>query len=193
MPGSETTQTKPLTVIYIHGWDLDNDPERELWPSLGFSCFDISSNIDIEPKTVIQELQGDINTAIVAGHNVGLVGHSIGGYYAAYIAEKYHLPAILINPLVKAYQSLLLTSVLEANPELVKLVETQLRELETATKQPDSIMLMLQKGDKLQGYQQARDYYQDCNQIILNGGSHRFDNLADWVQAMESFFNRYYE
>ena len=189
---NNTVETTPLTIIHVLGWELDNDPEQELWPSLGFSCFDISSNPELEPHEIIKELEADINTAIESGHNVGLVGHSIGGYYAAYVAEKYRLPAILINPLVKAHDSLLLADMLEDRPEL-KIAQAQLQELETATSQPDSIMVMLQKGDLLQDYQQARDYYQDCNQIILNDGSHRFDNLAEWVQVMESFFNRYYE
>ena len=54
-------------------------------------------------------------------------------------------------------------------------------------------MVMLQTGDKLQDYQQAIDYYQDCKQIVLDGGSHRFDGLADWVTDITDFFNRYYE
>ena len=189
---NNTVETTPLTIIHVLGWELDNDLERELWPSLGFSCFDISSNPELEPKHVIKELEADIHTAIESGHNVGLVGHSIGGYYAAYVAEKYRLPAILINPLVKAHDSLLLADVLEDSPEL-ELVQTQLQELETATSQPDSIIVMLQKGDKLQDYQQAIDYYQDCKQIVLDGGSHRFDGLADWVTDITDFFNRYYE
>ena len=191
---SETNhvETTPLTIIHILGWELDNDPEQELWPSLGFSCFDISSNPELEPHEIIKELEADINTAIESGHNVGLVGHSIGGYYAAYVAEKHKLPAVLINPLIKAYDSLLLASTLEDSPNLA-LIKTQLQELETATSQPDSIMVMLQTGDKLQDYQQAIDYYQDCKQIVLDGGSHRFDGLADWVTDITDFFNRYYE
>ena len=133
-----------------------------------------------------------MTTAIRKGHNVALVGHSIGGYYATYVAEKYQLPTVLINPLVKAHDSLLLADVLEDSPDL-EIVKIQLQELETETTEPDRIMVMLQKGDKLQDYQQVRDYYQDCNQIILNGGSHQFDHLADWVQAMTDFFNRHYQ
>jgi hypothetical protein len=171
---------------------LDNDPERELWPSLGFSCFDISSNLEIEPKAVLQELEEDIHASMAIGRNVGLIGHSVGGYYASYMAEKYRLPAILINPLVKAHDSLLLADMLEDRPEL-KIAQAQLQELETATSQPDSIMVMLQTGDLLQDYKLAKDYYQDCKQVIVHDGSHQFDNLADWVTDITDFFNRYYE
>ena len=108
------------------------------------------------------------------------------------MAEKYRLPVILINPLVKAYDSLFLNSVLEDSPDS-ELIKIQLQELETAMTDPDSVMVMLQKKDLLQDYQQAIDYYKDCNQIILNGGKHCFDGLADWVQAMTGFFNRHYK
>ena len=53
---SNTTETTPLSIIYVPGWNLGNIQEQELWPSLGFSCFDISSNPELEPKAVIQEL-----------------------------------------------------------------------------------------------------------------------------------------
>ena len=192
MPNSNTTETTPLSIIYVPGWNLGNIQEQELWPDLGFSCFDISSNPEIEPKHVIKELEADINTSIAAGHNVGLVGHSIGGYYAAYVAEKHKLPAVLINPLIKAYDSLLLASTLEDSPNLA-LIKTQLQELETATSQPDSIMVMLQTGDLLQDYKLAKDYYHGCKQIVLDGGSHQFDNLADWVTDITDFFDRHYD
>lgn len=92
-------ETKPLYIIHVLGWDLGNtqDQEPELWPDLGFSCFDISSNIEIEPKEVIQKLEADILIAKADGKRVALVGHSIGGYYAAYMAEKFCLPFLLTH------------------------------------------------------------------------------------------------
>lgn len=66
------------------------------------------------------------------------------------MAEKYRLPAILFNPLVKAHDSLLLEDI-EDRPEL-KIAQAQLQALETATSQPDSIMVLLQKDDLLQDY-----------------------------------------
>ena len=166
----------------------DNDQE---WPDLGFTSFDISREPKIKPNQVLQDLEADILTAMTDGYNVALVGDSMGGYYAAYMAEKYHLPAVLINPLIKAYDTLFLNSVLEDSPDS-ELIKIQLQELETATTQPDSMMVMLQKKDLLQDYKLAKDYYHGCNQIILNGGSHQVDHLQDWTGAMTGFFTRHY-
>ena len=186
------SESAPLSIIHVMGWHLNKRSEPG-WPNLGFTSFDISTNPSISPKQVVHELEGDINELITEGHNVALVGDCIGGYYASHMASKYRLPAILINPLVKPYESLLLASLLEDKERELNLVQGELQEMETAIKEPDSVMVMLQKGDKLQDYKQAREYYIDCKQIILDGGSHQFDNLKDWVANIKNFFVKHYE
>ena len=186
------SEVPPLSIIHVMGWHLNKRSEPG-WPNLGFTSFDISTNPSISPKQVLQELEGDINELVTEGHNVALVGDCIGGYYASHMASKYRLPAILINPLVKPYESLLLASLLEDKERELNLVQGELQELETPLKEHDSIMVMLQKGDKLQDYQQASDYYIECNQIVLNGGSHSFDGLANWVTVIKNFFVKHYE
>ena len=209
--GAATNQ--PLSLIYIPGWKLnagnDDLAFTDTWQAVldqvqglieqtdplsgaGVLTAAVSSNPDIEPKVVVQELEGLIHSPLEAGLNVGVVGHSIGGYYAAYIAAKYHLPVVLINPLVKAYSSLLLADMLEDKPDLMALAKTQLKELELPC-QADRTMLMLQRGDLLQDYQQALESYNDCNQIVLNGGHYSFHNLQDWLVPVTGFVSRYYD
>ena len=186
------SESAPLSIIHVLGWNLNKrlDPQ---WPNLGFISFDISTNPSISPKQVLQELEGDINELITNGHNVALVGDSIGGYYASHMASKYRLPVVLINPLVKPYESLLLASLLEDKERELNLVQGELQEMETAIAEPDSVMVMLQKGDKIQDYEDARDYYISCNQVILNNGSHQFDNLKGWIPVIKNFFVQHYE
>lgn len=180
-----------IKIINVPGW-LSNDDD-DLWPKYdGFAYFDLASNPQLEPIAVINELEADINSYIAKGYSVCLIGHSLGGYYVACMAEKYGLPAVLINPLVKAHESLLLASALEDEPKL-KIVKAQLQGLEVLTSHPDSLMVMLQKGDKQQDYRIAMDYYRDCNQIILNGGSHEFHDLDSWIVAIGRFFVSHYE
>ena len=106
------SESAPLSIIHVMGWHLNKQSDPP-WPNLGFMSFDISTNPSISPKQVVHELEGDINELITEGHNVALVGSCIGGFYASYMAAKYRLPVVLINPLVKPYESLLLASLLE--------------------------------------------------------------------------------
>ena len=208
-----TLHKRPLSIICIPGWQLNSDNNylafADTWqskldqlqgvngqntsfPDVGVFTTDIASKPEMEPKTVIQELDCLINSYIETGLNIGLMGHSIGGYYAAFIAAKYHLPMVLINPLVKAYSSLLLADMLEGKPDFMDHVQIQLKEFETSC-DPNSIMLMLQRGDLFQDYQEALELYAGSNQIILNGGHHNFHNLENWLMAITSFFDGYYK
>ena len=213
-PAPTMAPDKSLSLIYIPGWQyapenshiehspmgqaaLDKlqaiDRQQALLSESGIIIFDAATHPQTSPKEVIKQLDMLVSSERQKGLDVGLIGHAIGGYYGAYMAERYHLPAILINPLIKAYKSLLLADMLEDHPGLLTLAQEQLKALETGTTHPDSIMLMLQKGDLLQDYQQALAYYPHCQQIVLNGGHHGFADLADWVDAMMGFFRHYYE
>ena len=35
-------------------------------------------------------------------HKICLIGSSLGGYYATFLAQKYHLKAVLVNPVIDA-------------------------------------------------------------------------------------------
>ena len=65
------------------------------------SPFQIIEYAEIETDTV-----GFGNKVIISEENkkeISLIGSSLGGFYAAYLAEKYKLKSVLINPVVSSH------------------------------------------------------------------------------------------
>lgn len=127
-------------------------------------------------------------------HTVALVGSSLGGFYATWLAEQYGLKAVLINPAVRPYD--LLREYLGDNinfytSERWVLDETTIEQLQALdvdrVTRPDHYLLMLQTGDEVLDYRQAVEKYSDCPSIIEEGGDHSFTNFENHIKRILSF------
>jgi len=138
------------------------------------------------PREAMRLLDAHIST--LGDAHWGLVGSSLGGYYATYLSEKYQVNAVLINPAVRAYS--LLEAALGDNKnyhsdEVFALtVEhlTQLRELYVPTiTSPQKLLLLTQTGDEVLNYQEGIEYYHQAKQVVIAGGNHGFDNYKNYL------------
>jgi len=133
--------------------------------------------------------------AILAAHSGAftLIGSSLGGYYATWLAEKHGLPAILINPAVVAPLSL------EAyvgpqtclyGGETFTFTHAHiaaLRAMEVLQLTPERYWLLVEEGDEVLDYRQAVARYAGARQTVLPGGDHSFTRFPDFVpQIIES-------
>jgi len=124
---------------------------------------------------------------------VTVVGSSLGGYYATWLAERHDLRAVLINPAVVAHLSLadylgpqsnLYTGeVFELTPEHI----AQLRAMEIAAPTPQRYLLLVEEGDEVLDYRQAVARYAGARQVVLPGGDHSFTRFADYCPAILAF------
>ena len=123
-----------------------------------------------------------------------LVGSSLGGYYATWLNREHNIPAVLINPAVRPWE--LLEGHLgpqrrwcdgvpfEFTPEHA----AQLQALYRPQLRPDErYLVLLQSGDEVLDYRAAATYYGDHDCLIEAGGNHRFENLADYLPAIDTF------
>jgi uncharacterized protein len=127
---------------------------------------------------------------------VYLLGSSMGGYYATYLAEKYNLRAVLINPAIAPYHLIddyldkdLQNYHTEEHYRLTREHLDHLRALETDRLQyPANFWLMVQTGDETLDYRQAVEKYRGCRQWVEEGGDHSFQNFQDRLPAIFQFF-----
>lgn len=142
------------------------------------------------PRQAIAQLEELIASSVAPT----LVGSSLGGYYATYLAESYQLKALLINPSVLPHQHLgALYQNLQTNfytgetwqPTPDHLVA--LSELAVAPPTGERFMVWLETGDSVLDYREAATYYQDCILDIIQGGDHSFQAFVQKLPELLAF------
>jgi len=122
-----------------------------------------------------------------------LVGSSLGGFYATWLAEKHDLRAVLVNPAVVAPISLEKYVGTQTNLHTHEAFEftaehvAQLRALEADRVTPSRYLLMVETGDEVLDYRLAVARYAGCRQIVLDGGDHSFTRFPDCLPQLIEF------
>lgn len=126
--------------------------------------------------------------------DIVLMGSSLGGFYASYLAEKYALPAAIINPAVRPFE--LWRSHLGVHKnfytdtlhEVTEIHVEELRKLYVKElSHPENYLVLVQTGDETLDYRQAVDKYRKSKCIVREGGNHSFENYIAELPAIFDF------
>lgn len=184
-------------LLYIHGflsspaslkarqmgqWLADNRPEwRYLCPSLTPYPRETRGTLD---KLVQEHVSGGIF----------LMGSSLGGWWATWLAEKYDLKAVLINPVVDLslfgkYLNVPLRNYHTTDSYMLSDTDAaEFRSLDiTQVRRPQNYFLMVQKGDTDLDYRLAVKKYAGGRQLIEEGGNHTFVDFESHIPAAMEF------
>jgi predicted esterase YcpF (UPF0227 family) len=127
------------------------------------------------------------------GENVGLVGSSLGGYYSIYLANKYNLKAVLINPAIYPYKTLdkigMATNYYDGSSfEVTRNHIESLKSYEVENiKSQENFLTLLQTEDEVLDYTQAEEKLSESELVIEEGGNHSFENIESYFRKIGSF------
>jgi uncharacterized protein len=126
-----------------------------------------------------------------------VVGSSLGGYYARFLAEHYAVRAVLVNPAIRPYA--LLTAYLGENRNLYtgatyQLGPEHMQQLLdmriTRLSRPQDCLLLLQTADETLNYREASAEYLTSPMLVSAGGSHSYEDFTQRIPLILEFANR---
>lgn len=181
-------------ILYIHGFN--SSPASSKAQILKARLERVGRGADFAaPALPHSPAQAAAMLDALAARNPGavLVGSSLGGYYATYLAEKHGFKAVLLNPAVRPYELLEGHLGPQQNFHTGERYEftarhvDELRALETAAITPERYLLIAATGDEVLDYRAAVARYHGCRQMVLAGGDHGLSDFGNYVNAVLEF------
>jgi predicted esterase YcpF (UPF0227 family) len=122
-----------------------------------------------------------------------LIGSSLGGFYATYLAEKHGLRAVLVNPAIDPHVGLRAYLGPQKNlhtGEPYELTQAHLREwkgLYVPRITPSRYLLIVETGDEVLDYRRALERYAGAEQIVVQGGDHSLQSFPQHLERILEF------
>jgi predicted esterase YcpF (UPF0227 family) len=126
-----------------------------------------------------------------------LIGSSLGGFYALHLSQRFALPAVLVNPVVKLEAPL--ARVVGMNRHYFddsqfEFTEDHLQSLQQyACPAPDTrrLLLMVELGDELIDHRDSLETLAGAQQVVSKGGDHGYAGFEAQIGTIRAFAERF--
>jgi predicted esterase YcpF (UPF0227 family) len=184
-------------LLYLHGFNSSprSVKAQKMVHYLGNQHPEIAievPNLSPYPSIAWQQVEQIIQAYPM--HQIGVVGSSLGGYYATRVSQIFGFPAVLINPAVKPYELLVDYLGENTNPYtqgkfiLGEQHIDELRALDcTCLVAPEKLWVLLQTHDEVLDYRQAEAKYGTAKITVEQGGDHSFVGFEHYLSAILTF------
>jgi hypothetical protein len=184
-------------ILYLHGFrssprsfkaQLLGQRMRELGRGDKYMC----PQLPASPREAISLAQG-LLTGVPAGE-VALIGSSLGGYYATWLAEQIGCRAVLLNPAVKPPRDLekyVGVTTAYHSDERFEFKRDYIAELEALAVEritrPERYFLMAATGDEVLDWREMTAHYPGARQHVIEGSDHGIAEFAQYVDEVLAF------
>ncbi|NRR33030.1 esterase [Oxalobacteraceae bacterium] len=184
-------------ILYLHGFRSSPQSMKarltgERMVQVGMGHQFVSPQLPASPKAAmalaLQLADG------VPADKLAIVGSSLGGFYATWLAERLGCRAVLLNPAVVPQLDLdqhvgVTTQFHSDQPfEFKREYIAELRAL-TVDKitRPERYFLIAATGDEVLDYRDMVKHYEGARQRVIQGSDHGIGEFADYVDEVLAF------
>lgn len=185
------------TLLYIHGFNSSPQSlkaqQTQSWlaakhPDIAFRCPFLSPYPDLA--------MAELDAALASlADPIYLIGSSMGGFYATWLAAQRGARAVLINPAVRPWLGRDYLLGPQANHHTGAIAHIEQHHLDALRNwevdplpRPQDLLVLLQTGDEVLDYRLAEAKYRDCRLLVEPGGDHGFQGFERHLPALHAFF-----
>jgi predicted esterase YcpF (UPF0227 family) len=184
-------------ILYLHGFrSSPNSFKARLLATrlaeLGRSSEWCCPMLPVSPREAVALAESLVPNA--QRERVTLIGSSLGGYFATYLAERHNWRAVLLNPAVMPQRDL--SHYLGEQPlwhgggSIV--VEPrhldELRDLQvTSIARPERYYLFAATGDEVLDYREMLAHYPGVRTKLIEGSDHAISEFPDYIDEVLAF------
>jgi uncharacterized protein len=183
-------------ILYLHGFNSSPQSGKAQYlkrylEERGRGRELVCPSLPNRPSAAVAVVEAEI--ARLPREGLTLVGSSLGGFYATWLAEKHHLRAVLINPAIDPHVGL--RTYLGPQQgfhggESYELTEEHLQEwqaLFVTNVHAERYLLLVETGDEVLDYRAAVRKYLGAEQVVVQGGDHSLSSFPEQIPLVLKF------
>ena len=184
-------------ILYLHGFRSSPKSMKARVISERMAGLGLSDQLACPQLPASPKLAMELALSLIEGvpaEELSIVGSSLGGYYATWLAERIGCRAVLLNPAIVPLQDLdkhvgVTTQFHSDEPfEFKRDYIDELRALAVDTiTRPERYFLIAATGDEVLDYRDMVKHYAGARQHVIDGSDHGISEFPDYVDEVLAF------
>ena len=192
-----TSSSASPVLVYLHGFNSSPKSQkvselRSLLPAIAPNVELVVPELGFDPRQALERAEAAVSSA--GDRPIGLIGSSMGGFYASVVSARFGIRAALVNPAAWPYQLLKGHLGPQYNPytgEHYELTTRHMAVLEAMEPggqvDAQNLYLLVQTGDETLDYREILAKHPGAMSWIQPGGDHRFQRFERVVPSILAF------
>jgi len=186
-------------IVYLHGFNSSRQSAKGTRIAAAVAALQDPPAFHLpslahRPAQAMRDVCAWIDAEAPHGRDLALIGSSLGGYYATWLAEQYNARAVVINPAIRPCDDLRPFLGHQRNPHTGENYEVtpahfaELAGLAVARiARPERYFLLARSGDELLDWRAAAAFYAGAFQYVAGGGDHGWVDFDAEVPSVLRF------